>query len=69
VSETLPAFGALKVGEPVVLGGYGYEVIDIERARCIAGEGELPFRVAAGYDAERESGSAGKAASMGPCFT
>lgn len=51
VSEALPAFGALKVGEPVVLGGHGYEVIDIERARCIAGEGELPFRVEAGYDA------------------
>jgi len=51
VNEALPAFGTLKVGEPVVLGGHGYEVIDIERARCIAGEGELPFRVEAGYDA------------------
>ena len=28
-----------------------FELVDIQNARCIAGEGELPFRVGAGYEA------------------
>jgi len=51
VGEAIPAFGALKVGETVVLDRRGFELVDVENARCIAGEGELPFKVGAGYEA------------------
>ena len=51
VAEPIPAFDSLQAGQRLTLGRRGFEVVDLERARCIAGEGELPFRVAAGYDA------------------
>ena len=48
--EPVPEFGALQPGLPVSLWGREFAVTDLETARCIAGEGELPFKVDAGYD-------------------
>lgn len=50
VDETLPAFDALQPEMPVSIGGRSFTVTDLETARCIAGQGELPFKVEAGYD-------------------
>ncbi len=50
-SGDIPAFGALKTGKKVQLKGQWFEVQNLESANCIAGEGELPFKVGAGYDA------------------
>jgi hypothetical protein len=47
--EPLPAWEALRVGASVTLGGVVYEVTDLREAEVIAGEGELPFRVDAGW--------------------
>lgn len=49
--EPLPAFADLRAGQSVILKGHPYQVTNIESARCIAGEGELPIRVGPGYDA------------------
>ena len=49
VAEPLPAWKSLGPGTRVTLGGVGYEVTDRREAEVIAGEGELPFRVDAGY--------------------
>lgn len=45
-----PPFGALEVGRHVSLDRRDFRVVNLEEPRCIAGEGELPFRVGAGYD-------------------
>lgn len=50
VNETLPAFETLKPEMPLTIAGRKVQVTDLETARCIAGEGELPFKVDAGYD-------------------
>ena len=50
VRDPLPAFATLVPEMPVTLDGRRFIVTDLATARCIAGEGELPFRVAAGYD-------------------
>lgn len=50
VSETLPAFEALGPEMPVIIDGRRFTVSDLESARCISGQGELPFKVDAGYD-------------------
>ena len=50
VSDPLPAFEMLSPEMPVILDGRRFTVTDLETARCISGQGELPFRVAAGYD-------------------
>ncbi|MBE2258072.1 MAG: DUF4178 domain-containing protein [Rhodobacteraceae bacterium] len=50
VSDPLPAFEALAPAMEVALDGRRFTVTDLQTARCIAGQGELPFRVAAGYD-------------------
>lgn len=49
VSEALPPFEALTPEMQVTIAGNGYTVTDLETARCIAGQGELPFQVQAGY--------------------
>ncbi|HMR03860.1 MAG TPA: DUF4178 domain-containing protein, partial [Candidatus Competibacter phosphatis] len=49
--EPLPAFSELRAGQSVTLKGRAFQVTNIETARCIAGEGELPIRVGPGYDA------------------
>ncbi len=51
VLDDLPPFDQLKVGKKVQLKGQWFEVQNLESAHCIAGDGELPFRVGAGYDA------------------
>jgi hypothetical protein len=50
-SADIPSFDRLKAGNRVDLKGQVFQVQNVESARCIAGEGELPFRVGAGYDA------------------
>jgi len=50
VGEPLPAFETLSPGMPVTIAGRSFRVTDLESARCIAGQGELPFKVDAGYD-------------------
>jgi Domain of unknown function (DUF4178) len=49
VAETLPAWTALRAGVHVVLGGVEYEVTDLREAEVVGAEGELPFRVDAGW--------------------
>jgi hypothetical protein len=49
VAEPLPAWDALQVGQQVTLGGVAYEVTDRREAQVVGGEGELPFRVDAGW--------------------
>jgi len=51
VTETVPAFASLEAGRSVRLGGVEFEIVDTQSSRVIAGEGELPFRVGAGYEA------------------
>jgi len=50
VKEPVPPFSELKVGSTVKLDGKSFSVAGLETARCVAGEGELPFEVGAGYD-------------------
>jgi hypothetical protein len=49
VAEPLPAWESLAPGVRVTLGGVAYEVTERRQAEVVAGEGELPFRVEAGY--------------------
>jgi hypothetical protein len=51
VTEALPPFAELRAGQALTIGGRSFEVVDVQQARTIAGEGELPFRVGAGYQA------------------
>ena len=51
VQEALPAFADLRVGMTVNLNQEPYTVTDIEQGKCIAGAGELMFKVGAGFDA------------------
>ena len=50
VGEAIPAFENLQIEEAVTLAGRAFKVTNLDSARCIAGEGELPFKVDAGYD-------------------
>ena len=52
VKEPIPPFADLKVGATVKLDGKNFTVAGLETARCVAGEGELPFEVGAGYDVQ-----------------
>jgi ribosomal protein S27E len=47
-AEALPAFNSLSLGQQVTLEGKGYSVTNIEQARCIATQGEIPFIAEAG---------------------
>lgn len=49
--EPLPPFSELRAGHRITLQGRDFQVTNIENARCIAGEGELPIRVGPGYEA------------------
>lgn len=51
VTEELPRFEALRVGEIQPLDGTGYRITNVLSAECVAGEGELPFKVGSGYAA------------------
>lgn len=50
VAETIPAFADLRVEATLTLAGRRFTVTRLDAAHCIAGEGELPFRVESGYD-------------------
>ena len=50
VTETLPAFAALKPEMLISVAGRRFSVTDLETARCVSGQGELPSKVEAGYD-------------------
>jgi len=47
----VPPFSKLSPGNPLQLGNIEWTVTNIERATCVAGEGELPFKVGGGYPA------------------
>lgn len=49
VQESLPKFDELQVGQRFVMASQPWTVTNIESAECIAGQGELPFKVGAGY--------------------
>lgn len=49
VQEPLPAYDDLSIGQRFVLSGQVWTVSNLERAECVAGAGELPFPVGAGY--------------------
>ena len=46
----LPPLDALEPGRDVTLDGKPYQVANVERAQVIAGQGELPFKVGAGWE-------------------
>lgn len=46
----LPALDAMQPGREVKLDGKSFEVANIERAHVVAGAGELPFKVGAGWE-------------------
>ena len=49
VPDRLPEFAELKIGQRLVLASQTWTVSNIENAECVAGQGELPFTVGAGY--------------------
>lgn len=49
--EIIPPFSQIKVGMNLKLGGQFLTVTNLENARCVAGEGELPFQVGPGFEA------------------
>jgi hypothetical protein len=49
-AEQLPPFAELQPEMAVNIAGRSFTVTDLETARCVAGQGELPFKVEAGYD-------------------
>ena len=51
VTEPIPPFAELEPAKMIRIAGQIYQVEDLQQAYCIAGEGELPFRVGAGYKA------------------
>ena len=50
VKEALPPVERLAAGAKVLLNGKPYEVTDIQEARCVGGEGELPSRITPGFE-------------------
>jgi ribosomal protein L37AE/L43A len=51
VADALPALADVSIGQGYVIAGRSFAVTNILRAECVAGEGELPFKVGAGYAA------------------
>lgn len=49
VQEALPAFDTLRIAQPVRINGERFLPAEIRSAECIAGQGELPFRVGEGW--------------------
>ena len=47
--DRLPQLDELKIGQRLALASQTWTVSNIEAAECIAGQGELPFKVGAGY--------------------
>jgi hypothetical protein len=51
VNGALPLFDKLVPGNFLHLGGVSFATSDVRTAQCTAGQGELPFKVGAGYQA------------------
>lgn len=51
IREPLGPFSAWQPGDLAPLNGIAFEVTNIEQAECVAGDGELPFKVGGGYPA------------------
>jgi hypothetical protein len=51
VNSPLPLFDKLVPGNLLHLGGVSFATSDVRSAQCTGGQGELPFRVGAGYQA------------------
>jgi Domain of unknown function (DUF4178) len=51
IKNALPAFSELGPGGSVTLGNDRFTVTDLQTAKVIGGDGELPFKVGQGYDA------------------
>ncbi|HEX8610967.1 MAG TPA: DUF4178 domain-containing protein [Telluria sp.] len=49
VQEQLPAFETLRIAQPVSINGESFLPAEIRSAECIAGQGELPFRIGEGW--------------------
>ncbi len=49
IEDVLPKFSDLKIAQRLVLASQAWTVSNIEEASCVAGQGELPFKVGAGY--------------------
>lgn len=49
--DAQPPFSDLRVGANLFIAGRRYSVTNLLTAECVAGEGELPFKVGAGYPA------------------
>lgn len=49
VAEQLPAFERLLPGTGIIVAGHSFTASDVRTAKCTAGQGELPFKVGAGY--------------------
>ena len=49
VSQQLPRYDELRAGAACTFTGNRYIASDVREARCVAGEGELPFRVGDGW--------------------
>ncbi|NHZ91208.1 DUF4178 domain-containing protein [Massilia sp. CCM 8733] len=49
VREALPAFDTLRIAQPVRINGENFLAAEIRSAECIAGQGELPFRIGEGW--------------------
>jgi hypothetical protein len=51
VPEPIDPFDKLEAGKWMRLRGDRFQIVDVQTARVVAGEGELPFKVGAGYEA------------------
>lgn len=51
VEGALPTFGEIEPGKLYTIGGQRYTASEKRSAECIGGQGELPFRVGAGWQA------------------
>ena len=49
--DALPPFSGLRVGDSLSIAGRPYSITNVLTALCVAGEGELPFKVGPGYAA------------------
>ena len=49
--DALPRFSELRVGQALSLAGRAYSITNLLTGECVAGEGELPFKVGPGYAA------------------
>ncbi|HEX6733608.1 MAG TPA: DUF4178 domain-containing protein [Azonexus sp.] len=49
VMEPIPAYETLAIGQRFALSSQVWTVSNLEQAECVAGAGELPFKVGAGY--------------------